>query len=178
MNRLLPLLAALALATPAAAQSSNDALEPLLTRWGVPPAALSVFLGTEENARRALGDPSGERTFPNEIYGGPGYRVLEYRLPGGRRMTLGLCTAHERTGRGISRPQVFCEMVVYPSASGDRVSDADVDRLRRSAERTFGECDTAYHVFDGVIVSFPARGDDRVIVLEPFPRDGETIPAR
>ncbi|HLM65875.1 MAG TPA: hypothetical protein VK358_00040, partial [Longimicrobium sp.] len=88
MTRMLLLVASLTCATPAAAQGSNAALEPLLARWGFPPEALAVLLGSEAEARRILGVPAGEIVSPNEIYGGPEYRELEYRLAGGRRLTL------------------------------------------------------------------------------------------
>lgn len=182
MKRMLLLIASLACATPAAAQSSNRALEPLLVKWGFPPEALVVMLGSEADARRVLGAPAADRTYPNDFFGGPDYRELEYRLEDGRRLTLNVCTDHERTERGIRRPQVFCEMAVDYSSGRNWPSDTDMDRLQQAAERTFGECDSTYYVFDGLLVNVAWRpkGDDvrTVVTLEPFPRAGETMPAR
>ena len=153
MYRLLSLLAAFALATPAAAQRPD--LPALLTKWGFPPAALTIFSGSMEDAARLLGPPVTDRMESNR-WGGPDHRGLGFRTRSGAVLTLYLCTDDERAERGIDPSRTFCEMsVVLPTVPGQDIMARQIamnDTLAAAAPHPRGGADTEYFVFGDVMV--------------------------
>lgn len=169
MKRSLLLLASLAVATPASAQSSTD-LAAVLTEWGYPANALTVFAGTEADARRVLGEPTQEDTYPEE----PDYRLLSYSLAAGVRLSLKPCTDAERERRDLDDSRVFCEMMLTRSFSSDREMRTNtrsaLDALDALTKHTFRACDTTYYVFADVVVhaeGMAGEGWPTALVVEP-----------
>lgn len=181
MIRTLVLLASLGVAIPAAGQA-DPAVQRFLTRSGFPAQAFAVFTGSQADAYRLLGPPTSDATFPDEVDGGPDFRVLSYPAAGVADLELTLCREPELAPLGLSDPRAFCAMALVhrpaPPAQMQRRA-ADLRRALTAMTRaTFDVGDIRYFAFDGFTISVEPRhdGSRSALVLKRYRPGTEAHP--
>lgn len=160
MIRTLVLLASFGVAVPAAGQA-DPAVQRFLTRSGFPAQAFAVFTGSQADAYRLLGPPASDATFPDEVDGGPEFRVLSYPAAGIADLELTLCREPELQRLGLSDPRAFCAVALVYRTAPQAQMQRRVTDLRRAltamTRDTFDAGDVRYFVFDGFTMSVEMR---------------------